>query len=94
MFPMSFALDASPNVASTRSSTPKRAEPSYMMQYHCRSLQEYQRYRDNFSPALQKEHSDRFGGRFRGVRQLLEEVGRATRAQEDATRVVEARRWL
>jgi hypothetical protein len=52
-------------------------EPTYVMQYHCRSIEEYHRYRDNFAPALQKEHSDRFGGRFRGSRQLLEEIARA-----------------
>ena len=51
-------------------------EPVYVMQYHCRSVEEYHRYRDNFAPALQKEHSDRFSGRFRGSRQLLEEAGR------------------
>ena len=50
------------------------ADPSYVMQYHCRSLEEYHRYRDNFAAALQKEHSDKFAGRFRGARQLLEEV--------------------
>jgi hypothetical protein len=58
------------------------AELSYVMQYQCPSLQEYHRYRDNFAPALQKEHSDKFAGRFRGVRQLLEEVAPATRAPE------------
>ena len=50
---------------------------SYVMQYHCRSREEYERYRDNFAPALQKEHTDRFAGRFRGSRQLLEQVTRA-----------------
>jgi hypothetical protein len=49
-------------------------EPAYVMQYSCPSLEEYHRYRDNFAPALQREHSDRFSGRFRGARQLLEEV--------------------
>jgi hypothetical protein len=44
------------------------------LQYCCRSLEEYHRYRDNFAPALQKEHTDRFNGRFRGSRQLLEEI--------------------
>jgi hypothetical protein len=52
-------------------------ERTYVMQYHCRSVEEYHRYRDNFAPALQKEHSDRFAGRFRGSRQLFEEVARA-----------------
>jgi hypothetical protein len=48
----------------------------YVLQYQCRSIEEYHRYRDRFGPALQKEHSDRFAGRFRGSRQLLEEVAR------------------
>jgi hypothetical protein len=52
-------------------------ESTYLLQYHCRSIEEYHRYRNNFAPALQKEHSDRFSGRFRGSRQLLEEVARA-----------------
>jgi len=51
-------------------------DPVYVMQYSCRSLEEYHRYRDNFAPALQKEHTDRFAGRFRGSRQVLEEVAR------------------
>jgi len=50
-------------------------EPTYVLQYGCRSLEEYHRYRDNFAPALQKEHSDRFAGKFRGSRQLFEEIG-------------------
>ncbi|HEV2840472.1 MAG TPA: DUF4286 family protein [Chthoniobacterales bacterium] len=51
-------------------------EPSYVMQYQCSSVEEYHRYRDNFAPGLQKEHSDRFAGKFRGSRQVLEEVTR------------------
>jgi hypothetical protein len=51
-------------------------DPVYVLQYQCRSIEEYHRYRDSFAPALQKEHSDRFAGRFRGSRQLLEEVAR------------------
>jgi hypothetical protein len=51
-------------------------EPTYVLQYRCGSLEEYHRYRDNFAPAIQKEHSDRFSGRFRGSRQLLEEIAR------------------
>lgn len=52
-------------------------DPVYVLQYQCRSVEEYHHYRDNFAPVLQKEHSDRFAGRFRGSRQLLEEVARA-----------------
>jgi Domain of unknown function (DUF4286) len=49
-------------------------DPVYVLQYQCRSIEEYHRYRDNFAPALQKEHSDRFAGMFRGSRRLLEEI--------------------
>jgi hypothetical protein len=50
--------------------------PTYVLQYQCGSVEEYYRYRDNFAPALQKEHTDRFAGRFRGSRQVLEELAR------------------
>ncbi len=51
-------------------------EPTYVLQYRCQSIDEYHRYRDNFAPALQKDHTDRFGGRFRASRQLLQEIAR------------------
>ena len=53
---------------------PESNEPTYVIQYRSSSMEEYQRYRDQFAPALQKEHSDRFSGRFRASRQILEEV--------------------
>ena len=53
---------------------PKSNEPTYGIQYRCSSMAEYQRYRDDFAAALQKEHGDRFSGRFRASRQILEEV--------------------
>ncbi len=49
-------------------------EASYALQYHCNSLDDYHRYRDNFAPALQKDHTERFAGRFRASRQILEEI--------------------
>jgi hypothetical protein len=49
-------------------------ELTYVLQYRCESLEEYHHYRDNFVPALQKEHSDRFAGMFRGSRRILEEI--------------------
>jgi hypothetical protein len=55
---------------------PDGEEASYVMQYECHSIEEYHRYRDNFAPALQKEHTERFAGRFHGSRQLLEEIAR------------------
>jgi hypothetical protein len=50
------------------------SEPTYVLQYRCASIEEYQRYRENFAPALQKDHTDRYAGRFRASRQLLDEV--------------------
>ena len=49
-------------------------EPTYVLQYRCESLSEYERYRDNFAPARQKEHTERYAGQFRASRRLLEEV--------------------
>jgi hypothetical protein len=49
-------------------------ELTYVLQFRCHSLEEYHRYRDNFAPALQKDHTDRFSGCFRGSHQLLEEM--------------------
>ena len=53
---------------------PKSDEPTYVIQYQCTSIAEYQRYHDDFAPALQKQHSDRFSGRFRAARQILQET--------------------
>ena len=47
-------------------------EPAYVLQYRCASLDDYHRYRDNFAAALQKDHTERYAGRFRASRQLLE----------------------
>ncbi|CAN5504091.1 hypothetical protein BH20VER3_BH20VER3_15830 [soil metagenome] len=53
---------------------PERDEPSYVMQYRCRSIDDYHRYCEQFAATLQKDHSARFGGRFTASRQILEEV--------------------
>ena len=53
---------------------PTSDEQTYVIQYQCSAMAEYQRYRDHFAAALQKEHSDRFGGRFCASRQILEEA--------------------
>ena len=55
------------------------SERIYVLQYQCRSLGDYHRYRDNFAPALQKDHTDRYAGRFRGSRQILSEIASARR---------------
>jgi hypothetical protein len=52
---------------------PASDQPAYVIQYHCSSIDEYYRYRESFAPAVQKEHSDRFIGRFRASRKILGE---------------------
>ena len=54
-------------------------DSTYVLQYRAASLAEYQRYRDSFAAALQKDHTDRFAGRFRASRQLLEEIAHIIR---------------
>jgi Domain of unknown function (DUF4286) len=53
---------------------PTSDEQTYVIQYQCSAMAEYQRYRDHFAASVQKEHGDRFSGRFRASRQILEEV--------------------
>lgn len=50
------------------------SEPTYVMQYLCRSKEDYDRYQKQFAPSLQKAHSDRYAGQFRGSRQVMKEV--------------------
>lgn len=48
--------------------------PTYVLHYHCRSLEDYQRYKDTFAAILQSQHTERYAGRFRASRQILEDV--------------------
>ena len=59
-------------------------DSTYVMQYQCASLVDYHRYRDNFAPALQKDHTDRYAGRFRASRQLLEHVAQLRTSDQPA----------
>ena len=47
---------------------------SYVMQYHCNSLDDYVNYRDKIVPELQKEHAGVYAGRPSASREILEEV--------------------
>src|SRR5688500_720674 len=44
---------------------------SYSIQYLCENMAMYERYRDEFAPALQHDHSSRFAGKFVAFRTLL-----------------------
>ena len=47
---------------------------SYSIQYLCRNMEELDIYRRDHAPRLQKEHSDKFHGKFVAFRTLLEIV--------------------
>jgi hypothetical protein len=48
---------------------------TYAVQYTCKDMDTYERYRDDFAPALQAETAKAFGGKFVAFRTLLEVVG-------------------
>ena len=47
---------------------------TYSIQYFCKSMEDYSKYRIEFAPSLQQEHELKFGGRFVAFRTLLKEV--------------------
>ncbi|MBL0343033.1 MAG: DUF4286 family protein [Bacteroidetes bacterium] len=47
---------------------------SYAVQYSCKDMADYEKYRDQFAPALQKAALDKFKDKFVAFRTLLETV--------------------
>jgi len=47
---------------------------TFSVQYYLESMENYEMYRDLFSPALQKEHVDRYGSLCVAFRTLLESI--------------------
>ena len=47
---------------------------SYNIQYECESMAELHQYQVQKAPALQKEHSEKYDGKFAAFRTLLEKV--------------------
>ena len=47
---------------------------TYSIQYLCESQDLLQKYADEFAPALQKDHKDRYEGKFAAFRTMLEVV--------------------
>jgi len=47
---------------------------TYSIQYSCNSLIEYNEYKSNHAPRLQKEVLDKFGDKFTAFRTLLEVI--------------------
>ena len=48
---------------------------TYAIQYLCKSLDDYETYRNQYAPALQQEHSDKYQNKFVAFRTLMEVVG-------------------
>ena len=55
-------------------STEEGEAHTYSLQYVARSMEDYERYRQQFAPALQAEHTARYRDRFVAFRTLLEWV--------------------
>ena len=47
---------------------------TYAIQYFAESMQHYERYQQEFAPALQREHLQRFGNQTVSFRTVMEEV--------------------
>ncbi len=49
-------------------------ENTYTIQYELNSMEEYQTYEKEFASNLQKEHRDKFKGKFKAKRRLLKNI--------------------
>lgn len=49
-------------------------EVNYVVQYKFSELKEYEFYQRNYAAKLQKEHSDKFKGKFHAARAVFEEI--------------------
>lgn len=47
---------------------------TYAIQYRCQSMSDYLDYQENHAEALQKDHSEKYKGKFVAFRTLLKEV--------------------
>ena len=45
---------------------------TYSIQYVCKTMDDYEKYRDDFAPALQAEHANKYKDKFVAFRTLLE----------------------
>ena len=51
---------------------PEAGVVTYNVQYVCANMADYETYQEKAAPALQKDHNDRFKGRFVAFRTLLQ----------------------
>ncbi len=48
---------------------------TYAIQYLCNGMNQYETYREEFAPALQQEHADRYKDKFVAFRTVMEVIG-------------------
>ncbi len=56
------------------STTEDETGHTYAVQYTCLSMENLENYQKNYAPRLQKEHLDRYQGKFVAFRTLLEVI--------------------
>ncbi len=49
-------------------------DPSYSIQYLCKTQQDYERYQTEFAPQLQQAHTQKYANKFGAFRTLLDVV--------------------
>ena len=54
-------------------STQQAYTSTYVIDYHCNSLDDLQRYFDKFAKDLQAEHAEKFKDQFKSSRNILED---------------------
>jgi hypothetical protein len=47
---------------------------TFCIQYFCHTLEEYEKYKSDFAPALQEETTKKFAGKFHAFRSIMESV--------------------
>jgi hypothetical protein len=47
---------------------------TYSIQYFCNSMEEYEKYQNEFAPKLQSEHTEKYKDKFVAFRTIMEEV--------------------
>lgn len=47
---------------------------TYAIQYTCATMEDYEKYKENFAPALQKEVNEKYKDKFVAFRTLLETI--------------------
>lgn len=52
----------------------EKDKAAYSIHYECESFENYLAYSENEAPRLQKEHSDKYEGKFTAARSVAEEI--------------------